>query len=232
MQVLISLITLIVMELVLGVDNIIFISILCAKLPPEYQGKARKMGLLLALLLRILLLIGITLIIGFNKPLITLFDIALSVKDFIMLGGGLFLMYKSIEEIHEKMEDADRTMELKTPKVLSLKSAVLQIVLLDLVFSFDSILTAVGMVQDNVTIMIVAVIISMVIMLFFAAVISNFINRHPGIKMLALAFLLMIGVLLLAEGVHFHIPKGYIYFAMGFGFLVEILKIKTRKKRS
>ena len=230
---LISLLTLVVMEIVLGIDNIIFISIICGKLPAGERNKARQTGMVLALLIRIVLLFCITWIIGFKEPFITILEMELSGKDLILLGGGLFLMYKSTVEIHEKMEEEpDAGLPDKDRDKLKLGHAIVQIILLDVVFSFDSILTAVGMVQDNLLIMVIAVVISMVIMIFFSGRVSDFVNRHPTVKMLALSFLLMIGMMLTAEGLHFHVPKGYIYFAMAFSLFVEMLNMRSRKKKT
>jgi predicted tellurium resistance membrane protein TerC len=227
----ISLFTLVIMEIVLGIDNIIFISILCGKLPKQEQGKARSLGLTMALVMRILLLFGITWIISFKEPLFTVFGFSLSVKDLILLAGGLFLMAKSTIEIHEKIEDKEEKEAAERAKKMSLMAVVVQITLLDIVFSFDSILTAVGMVENNVLIMILAVIISMIVMLLFSGNVSDFINKHPTVKMLALSFLLMIGMMLCAESLHFEIPKGYIYFAMFFSLLVEFLNMRARKHK-
>lgn len=225
-----SLLTLVLMEIVLGIDNIVFISILCDKLPVEQRAKARQLGLFMALLLRIFLLFGITWLIGFKEPLFALFGKEFSGKDLILLGGGLFLLYKSTVEIHHKVEEAGATEEmLSQKKKLKFGTAIFQILLLDMVFSVDSILTAVGMVQDNLAIMVIAVVISMVVMLFFSKHVSDFINRHPTVKMLALSFLLMIGLMLVAESMHFHVPKGYIYFAMAFSLFVEVLNIRSGK---
>jgi len=229
-EALISLLTLVLMEIILGIDNVIFISILCGRLPHNEQEKARKTGLFLALLFRIALLFGITWIIGFKEPLFNLFSVDFSGKDLILLGGGLFLLYKSTVEIHTKTEDEEDEV-LHNSKGLTVSKAIVQIILLDIVFSFDSILTAVGMVQDNLYIMGTAVVISMIIMMWFSRAVSNFINNNPTIKMLALSFLLMIGMMLVGEGLHFHIPKGYIYFAMSFSLFVELLNMRARKKR-
>lgn len=224
----ISLVTLIVMEIVLGIDNIIFISILTGKLPKEEQPTARRIGLSLALLMRIALLFALTWIMGLVKPLVTVMEFDLSGRDLILLFGGLFLMYKSTTEIHGKIE-GEEELENANVKRLKFSAAIFQIVLLDIVFSFDSILTAVGLV-DNLLIMIIAVIVSLIIMLLFSGRVSDFVNKHPTVKMLALSFLLMIGVLLVAEAFHFHVPKGYVYFAMAFSFFVEMLNIRLRKK--
>jgi predicted tellurium resistance membrane protein TerC len=224
---LISLATLILMEVVLGIDNIVFISILCGKLPPHQQEKARKLGLLLALLMRVALLFGITWIIKLTDPVVTLSGNDISWRDMILIGGGLFLLAKSTTEIHGKIEGGEE-ME-GTASSMGFAKAIVQIVLLDIVFSFDSILTAVGLV-DEIIIMIIAVVVSMIIMLAFAKYVSDFVNRHPTVKMLALSFLLMIGVLLVAEGFEVHVPKGYIYFAMAFSLFVEMLNLRMRKK--
>lgn len=223
----ISLLSLTLMEIVLGVDNIIFISILTGRLPEHQQKKARLIGLSLALIMRIALLFMITWLIGLSETLFTLFEHDFSGRDIILMLGGVFLIYKSVGEIHEKLEGAEK--EESEIKKLTMNTAIFQIVMLDIVFSFDSILTAIGLVQ-NVMIMVIAVIISMIIMIISSGRISSFINEHPTIKMLALAFLLMIGILLMVEGFHVHIPKGYIYFAMFFALLVELLNLKAKAK--
>jgi predicted tellurium resistance membrane protein TerC len=229
-----SLLTLTVMEVVLGIDNIIFISILSGRLPEENQAKARSIGLALALIIRIILLTIISWIVGSHKPLVhDLFGTGLdiSIRDLILLAGGLFLIYKSTMEIHEKLEGREDDSSSKVK--LGVVSAIFQIVLLDIVFSFDSILTAVGLVENpekDLLIMIIAVVISLAIMLMFSKPISDFVNQHPTVKMLALSFLLMIGILLVAEAFHKEIPKGYIYFAMTFSLLVEVLNMKVRGK--
>lgn len=234
-QGLISLATLTLMEVVLGIDNLLFISILSDKLPKASQGKARTIGLALALIMRVLLLWTISWIVGFSEPLISnIFGLGhdISVRDLILLSGGLFLIYKSTVEIHEKVEGEEAHVESK--KTLSLTSAIAQIVLLDIVFSFDSILTAIGLVDDptkDLAIMVIAVVISLVIMLLFAKPISDFVNNHPTIKMLALTFLLLIGILLVAEAFHQVIPKGYIYFSIAFSLFVEMLNMWSKKKQ-
>lgn len=225
---LISLLSLTLMEIVLGIDNIIFISILCNRLPENQQNKARNLGLALALIMRVALLFGITWLVSLTVPFVTIFEFDFTYRDVILMAGGLFLMYKSTTEIHHKLE-GDETDVSKSTKTYSFTSVILQIILLDIVFSFDSILTAVGLV-DNVMIMIVAVVISIGIMILAAGKISHFVNTHPTVKMLALSFLLLIGVLLLVEGFHVHVPKGYIYFAIFFSLLVEFLNLKMRKK--
>ena len=229
---LVSLVTLALLEIVLGIDNIVFISILSDRLSPENQGKARVTGLSLALIMRIILLFLISWIAGFTKPLVRdVFGMDISVRDAILFAGGLFLIYKSTFEIHSKLEGEEES--AKSQKSASIFSVVSQIVLLDIVFSFDSILTAIGLVENpekEVSIMVFAVVISMIVMLFFSKMISRFINQHPTIKMLALSFLLMIGVLLVTEAFHIHVPKPYVYFAMAFSLLVEFLNMRMRRK--
>lgn len=223
----ISLLTLTAMEIVLGIDNLVFISIVSQRLPKEQQSKARTIGLALALLFRVILLMLISWIIGLTAPLFTVLNHAVSGRDLILLGGGLFLIAKSTTEIHHKIEGGSGSS--KTAQGATFLGIITQIVLLDIVFSFDSVITAVGLVQ-SIPIMVIAVIISMIVMLIFAGSISNFIARHPTVKMLALAFLLMIGTLLFAEGFHFEVPKGYVYFAMAFSIFVEVLNIKVRSQ--
>lgn len=224
---LISFLSLTLMEIVLGIDNIIFISILTARLPAHHQNKGRMIGLGLALIIRIILLFALSWLIGLNKAIFTVFDFGVTGRDLILIGGGLFLIYKSTSEIHAKLEGSED--HTKNVKLLTLQSAIFQIIMLDIVFSFDSILTAIGLV-DEVYIMIAAVIIAMGVMIASARTISDFINRHPTLKMLALSFLLLIGVLLLVEGFHAHVPKGYIYFAIFFSLGVEVLNMRVRKK--
>ena len=225
---LIGLITLIVMEIVLGIDNIIFISILAGKLPANQQEKARKIGLFLALLIRIGLLFSISWIISLKEPLFSILDHGYSGRDLVLLFGGLFLMAKSTTEIHGKIKgEEDHTNP--NLKKLTLNAAIIQIIGLDVVFSFDSILTAVGLVNHILT-MVLAVIVSMLVMLAAAKSVSDFVNKHPTIKMLALSFLLMIGFMLTLEAFHQEVPKGYIYFAMAFSLIVELLNMRIRKK--
>lgn len=226
----ISFLTLCALEIVLGIDNLIFISILTNKLPKEKQAKARQLGLGLALIMRIGLLFSISWIMSLKTDLFTIGSVGISGRDIILILGGLFLIYKSVREIHEKVEDAHAT-EAELSKTNGFGAVIVQIILIDMVFSLDSVITAVGM-TDNVSVMIAAVIVSIVIMMLSASTISDFVNRHPAIKVLALAFLIMIGVALLAEGMDFHIPKGYIYFSMAFAIGVEVINIKigTRKK--
>jgi predicted tellurium resistance membrane protein TerC len=221
--------TLTVLELVLGIDNVIFISILAGKLPAEQQARARYIGLALALVMRVGLLFSLTWVMGLTAPLFTIFNYAISGRDLILLVGGLFLIGKSTHEIHGSLEGEEGHASRRT--YASFASVIIQIMLLDIVFSLDSVITAVGMV-DNIWIMIAAVVVSIVAMMLFAGSIGAFVQRHPTIKMLALAFLLLIGVTLIAEGLHQHIPKGYIYFAMAFSVVVEILNLRLRKSKT
>jgi|TARA_R110002049_G_scaffold67615_3_gene175561 predicted tellurium resistance membrane protein TerC len=223
----IALLTLTFLEIVLGVDNIIFISIVSNKLPENQQEKARKIGLSLALVFRIILLLGISYIVQFTQPIISIVGFKLSGRDLILFFGGLFLLFKSTMEIHHKIEGTPE--EIKANSTSSLKGVILQIVFLDIIFSFDSILTAVGLVKE-VSIMIIAVVISILIMMAFAGQISRFINKHPTLQVLALSFLMLIGFMLLVEGLHFEVPKGYIYFAVFFSLAVEIINMRVRKK--
>lgn len=234
--VLTALLTLTVLEIILGVDNIIFISIVSNKLPQHQQGKARTIGLLLAMVFRIILLLTITWIIKLTTPLFTIdfikkdgIPVGISWKDLILLAGGIFLIFKSTLEIHHKLEVASKPSVAKAPSAFS--AVILQIVMVDAVFSFDSILTAIGLV-DNVLIMIAAVVISMLIMIFFAGPISRFINKHATLQILALAFLIMIGMMLVAEGFHQEINKTYIYTAIAFSLIVELINMRLRKNRS
>jgi len=224
---LISLFTLTLLEIILGIDNIIFISIIAGKLPGSQQNRARKIGLVLAMLVRILLLLGIGLIIQSKNDLFTIAGNGISIRDLILLFGGLFLIGKTVSEIHGKLEGENE--EEEKSKVASFGVILVQIVLIDIVFSFDSILTAVGL-SDHVEIMIGAVIISMSVMMIYARRISVFINRRPTLKMLALSFLILIGLLLVAEAFDVHVPKGMVYFGMVFALGVEILNQKVRKK--
>ncbi len=224
----IGLLTLTVLEIVLGIDNIIFISILAGKLPPATQRRARQIGLSLAMLMRILLLLSLSWVIGLTKPLFGVAGFDVTGRALILIGGGLFLLAKSTHEIHNKLEGDDEHGSTRTAP--SLVSVLVQITLLDIVFSLDSVITAVGMV-DEIGVMIAAVILAVVVMMIFAGGISRFVDRHPTIKMLALSFLLLIGVNLIAEGVGFHIPKGYTYFSMGFAVFVEMLNLRMRNRR-
>ena len=223
----IALLTLTFLEIVLGIDNIIFISIVAGKLPKEEQRKARLIGLSLALIVRIILLMGITWLIGLTEPIITVYDFSLSWRDIILATGGLFLIAKSTSEIHHKVEGNAPEKEIKKPKAFS--NAIVQIVLLDIIFSFDSILTAVGL-TNQITLMIIAVIVSIIVMMFFAKAIGDFVNKHETLQILALSFLILIGFMLIVEGVHIHVPKGYIYFAVFFSLVVEVINIRARKK--
>jgi len=222
----ISLITLTVLEVVLGIDNVIFISILSGKLPLHEQPKARSLGLGAALLARVGLLCSIYWLIGLTKPFTQVLGHALSGKDLVLLLGGLFLLWKSVHEIHSSMEGPNQSP--KPGGQSSLRSVVLQIFVIDIVFSLDSVITAVGLAQQ-LEVMIAAVVLALGVMLFAAKPIGDFVNRHPTVKMLALAFLLMVGLMLVAEGLGQHIPKGYIYFAMAFSFAVEMLNLRAQK---
>lgn len=223
----IAFLTLSALEIVLGIDNVIFISILAGKLPKHQQGKARVIGLALAMIMRILLLLTISWMAGLTKPLITIFGHGLSGRDLILVVGGLFLVAKSTSEIHGKLEGAEG--HGPGASAASFAAVLIQIMLLDIVFSLDSVITAVGMV-NNIPVMIAAVIIAVIFMMFFSGPISRFVDEHPTIKMLALSFLLLIGVTLIADGFGQHISKGYIYFAMGFSVFVEVLNLKLIKK--
>ena len=223
----IAFLTLVALELVLGVDNVIFISILAGKLPQDQQQRARTTGILLAVVTRILLLFSLSWIIGLTEPLFNVLQFEISGRDIVLLIGGLFLIWKSVHEIHQKLEGEEG--HSSTRVQAAFWSVIIQIMLLDIVFSLDSVITAVGMV-DHIEIMVAAVIISAVVMVFTARPLANFVERHPTVKMLALSFLLLIGFTLIVEGLHQHIPKGYIYFAMGFSVLVELLNLRIRGK--
>lgn len=225
----ISLLTLTLLEIVLGIDNIIFISILAGKLPKAQQAKARTIGLALALITRILLLCMLFWLIHLTQDLFTLFGQGISGKDLILILGGLFLIAKSTHEIHAGLEGDEG--EKSTKAGATMTSVIIQIILIDIVFSLDSVITAVGLVQ-NIGVMIAAVVLAMIVMLLASGAISDFVNRHPTIKMLALSFLLLIGVVLVADGCGQHVSKGYIYFAMAFSVVVEMLNIKMRSKRA
>jgi len=225
----IAFITLVALELVLGVDNVIFISILAGKLPADQRTRARTTGISLAVVTRILLLLSLSWIISLEEPLFTLplLNVGISGHDLILLAGGLFLLWKSVHEIHDKLEGVEGHASARV--TATFWSVIVQIMLLDIVFSLDSVITAVGMV-DEIGIMIVAVIVAAIVMIFGAGAISRFVEEHPTIKMLALSFLLLIGFTLIVEGLHQHIPKGYIYFAMGFSVLVELLNLRLRAR--
>ena len=226
-QIWIAFLTLAVLELVLGIDNVIFISILSGKLPEKDQKRARLIGLSLALIMMVILLFSLTWVMGLVEPLFTVMGQTVSGRDLILLVGGLFLIFKSTNEIHGSLEGSEGDSSRKT--YAGFTGVIIQIMLLDIVFSLDSVITAIGMVS-NVWIMISAVVVSIIAMMLFAGSIGAFVQRHPTVKMLALAFLLLIGVTLIAEGMHQHISKGYIYFAMAFSVFVEVLNIRLRKK--
>ncbi|MBA2718409.1 MAG: TerC family protein [Chloroflexi bacterium] len=226
----ISLATLAVLEIVLGIDNVIFISILVQRLPPERRDQARLVGLGLAAGMRILLLLTISWIIGLTQPLVSLFGRDFSWRDAILIGGGLFLLYKATTEIHESLEGAEGEGEAAGGKAASFGAIIFQIVLLDIVFSIDSVLTAVGLV-DEIAIMVAAVLISVGVMIFASRPLSRFVHEHPSVKMLALSFLLLIGATLIADGFGLHIDKAFIYSAMGFSVFVEALNLRRRSRK-
>lgn len=225
----VALITLTALEIVLGIDNIIFISILAGKLPQHQQQKARTIGLALAMITRIALLFSLTWIMRLTEPLFTVLAQEISGRDLILIVGGLFLLAKSTMEIHEKLEGEEEADAVRAGARFT--SVIIQIMFLDIVFSLDSVITAIGMV-DNLSVMVAAVVIAVGFMMFFAGAISNFVERHPTVKMLALSFLLMIGLALIGEGFDMHIPKGYIYFAMAFSVFVEMLNLRLRRGRA
>jgi predicted tellurium resistance membrane protein TerC len=222
----IGFVTLAVLEIVLGIDNVVFISILAGKLPAEQRARARRLGLGMAMVMRILMLLAISWIVRLTDPLFTVLGQEISGRDLVLLIGGLFLLGKATHEIHDKLEGEEGGASARVAP--SFVSVIVQITLLDIVFSLDSVITAVGMVQQ-VGVMIAAVVVAVAFMMFFAGAISGFVERHPTVKMLALSFLLMIGVMLIAEGLGHHIPKGYVYFSMAFSVFVEALNIRLRK---
>lgn len=222
-----SLAALTALEIVLGIDNLIFLSIVASRLPVHQQNAARKIGLSLALIMRLALLAGIAWIVGLTQPIFTVFEFAVSWRDIIMLGGGLFLLAKGTLEIHHTMEDEHEEGGRATT---GFAAAIVQIVLLDIVFSLDSVITAVGM-ADHLSVMVTAVVISMIVMLVAAKPVADFVTRHPTVKMLALAFLVLVGTMLVAEGLHFHVPRAYIYFAIAFSAGVEALNLLARRRR-
>lgn len=224
----IGLITLTALEIVLGIDNIVFISILAGKLPEQKQARARQVGLSLALFTRIALLFSLAWIIGLMEPIFSVLDHSISGRDLILIGGGLFLLAKSTREIHDKLEGEEGHASARIKP--SFTSVIIQILLLDIIFSLDSVITAVGMVRQ-LGVMIAAIIIALIIMLISADAISNFVNQRPTIRILALSFLLLIGATLMMEGLHLQIPKGYIYFAMGFSIFVEMINQRVRAHR-
>lgn len=235
---LIALVSLAMLEIVLGIDNLVFIAVLAAKLPPEQQNKARQLGLAAALVTRLLLLFAIKWILGLNEPIFSLSELGLpaswlgeetrefSVRDLILLGGGLFLIAKATFEIHDKLEGEHEKKSVQ--RAAGFASVIFQIMLLDIVFSLDSVITAVGMVRE-IWIMVAAMFITVGVMLVFAGPVSNFVHRHPTMKILALSFLILIGVMLVAEGFGQHIERGYVYFAMGFSLVVELINMRVRK---
>jgi len=220
-----SLLTLTALEIVLGIDNLIFIAILAAKLPPERQKMARNLGLGLALVTRLALLFTLSWLAGLTAPLFTVLGEGISWRDIVLIGGGLFLMAKAVLEIHHKVEAAQE--DAPRPVAAGFTGVVIQIALIDIVFSFDSVITAVGMAQ-HIEVMVAAIIISIAVMILAAGPVTRFIDRHPTIKMLAVAFLILMGTMLVADGIGFHIPKGYIYFAMAFGCMIEGLNMLVR----
>ena len=223
----IALLTLTVLEIVLGIDNIVFISILAGKLKADLRERARKIGLSLAMFIRVALLLSITWVMGLTAPLFATFGQEISGRDLILIIGGLFLLAKSTHEIHDKLEGAEAHGTARA--AASFSGVIIQILLLDIVFSLDSVITAVGMAED-IAVMVIAVVIAVGVMLVSAGAISEFVERHPTVKMLALSFLLLIGVSLIAEGLEQHIPKGYIYFAMAFSVFVELVNLRVRAK--
>ncbi len=227
-EALLGVLTLTVMEIVLGIDNIIFIAIIANKLPKHQQPKARRIGLTLALVVRVAFLLGITTLIKFKDPLFTVFDIPLSGKDLILMGGGIFLVIKSLMEILEKLSTHEKEKVLNAKNAMS--AIIMQIVLIDIVFSFDSILAAVALVKE-VEIMIAAVVVSMIIMMLFSGPIADYINKRPSLQILALSFLVLIGVMLFTEAIHHPLEKEYIYSAVVFALLVELVNLKMEKNQ-
>jgi predicted tellurium resistance membrane protein TerC len=223
----VALLTLTFLEIVLGIDNIIFISLITNKLPLHRQRTIRNIGLLLAMLFRSLLLLTISFFIRLTNPLFTIAEHAVSVRDLVLIGGGLFLIVKSITEIHQKMEGEEHKVKVSIKQ--SVASVLVQIVMLDLIFSFDSILTAIGL-TDQIPLMIIAIILAILVMMIFAGAVSRFINAHPTLQVLALSFLILIGFMLVIDGLHYHVPKGYIYFAVFFSLIVEVLNMRIRKQ--
>jgi predicted tellurium resistance membrane protein TerC len=222
---LLALVTLTVLEIVLGVDNVIFISILSGRLPAADQARARRLGLFAAMLMRIALLLSIVWVVRLTAPLLTIAGRGISGRDLILIGGGLFLLAKATIEIHERLEGEERGSTTRTAP--SFAAVIAQVMALDIVFSLDSVITAVGM-ADDISIMVVAVILSVAIMALSAGAVSGFVSRHPTVKVLALSFLLLIGISLIGDGLGMHIPKGYIYFAMGFSVFVEMINLRVR----
>jgi predicted tellurium resistance membrane protein TerC len=223
----VALATLTALEIVLGIDNIIFLSILVGRLPPERRQRARILGLAMAMGTRIALLLSLTWMMGLTTPLVTVMEQAISWRDVILIGGGAFLLFKATREIHDSLEGAEG--EMKAVAAASFGAVLIQIAIIDIVFSLDSVITAVGLVR-MVPVMVIAIVLAVIVMMFAAKPLSDFVDAHPTVKMLALSFLIMVGVALIAEGFEFHIPKGYIYFAMAFSVGVEMLNIQVRKR--
>jgi predicted tellurium resistance membrane protein TerC len=223
----IALTTLVALEIVLGIDNIIFISILVGRLPPKDRELARRLGIGFAMLTRLALLFSLSWIIGLTDPWFTILGEQISGRDIVLIGGGMFLLFKSTKEVHASLEGDEGHIEAKVAD--SMVSTIIQIGILDIVFSLDSVITAVGLV-DHLSIMVIAIVIAVVVMMFSARPVGDFIDKHPTLKMLALSFLMMIGLTLIVEGFDVHVPKGYIYFAMAFSIFVEIMNIQLRKR--
>ncbi len=225
-----ALITLTVLEIILGIDNIIFIAILAGRLPEKQQEKGRRLGLIMAMLTRILLLFSITFVMRLTKPLFTVFEHGISGHDIILFGGGLFLMAKATLELHDSLE-GEEAHDVGVAKVAaSFGSVIFQIMIFDIVFSLDSVITAIGL-ADHLIIMVLAIMIAVIFMIFLAGTVSKFVDEHPTFKILALSFLLLIGLALMGESMSLHIPKGYIYFAMGFSVFIEVMNMKLRRKK-
>jgi predicted tellurium resistance membrane protein TerC len=225
---LIALVTLTSLEIVLGIDNIVFVVVVTNKLPEAVRTKARRLGIGLAMVTRIVLLLAISAIMGLTAPLFTILNHTVSGRDIVLLAGGLFLLAKATHEIHDKLEESGAARDMVRASY-SYTSAIIQITLLDMVFSLDSVITAVGMAQ-HVTVMVAAIVIAVAVMLFFAGPVSAFVSNHPTVQMLAFSFLLLVGIFLMAEGMHKHIDRGYIYFAMAFSLFVEFLNLRVKKK--
>ena len=223
----IALASLTAIEIVLGIDNIVFISILAGRLPPAQRDKARVIGLALAMVTRILLLLSLTWLLGLTRPLFEILDHVVSSRDLILISGGLFLLAKSTLEIHQQLEGGEERVSPAAPKTFM--SVIIQIALLDIIFSLDSVITAIGLAK-RIPVMVIAIVVAVIMMMIMARSIGSFVDRHPTIRMLALSFLILIGVALIGDGLQFHIPKGYIYFAMAFSLGVEVLNMKLRKR--
>ncbi|MBN8523918.1 MAG: TerC family protein [Planctomycetes bacterium] len=230
-EVAIAVLTLTALEIVLGIDNIVFISVLTGRLPPELRPKARRTGLLLAMVMRILLLLSVSWIMSLTRPLVEIAGFGLTGQRLILLAGGAFLLYKSVKEIHHKVEGHVEQQDGAAAVKATMGAVLVQIALIDLVFSLDSVITAVGM-TTNIPAMIIAVVSSVMVMMWAAGPIGDFVERHPAVKILALAFLILIGVMLIAEGLGQHMQKGYIYFAMAFALVVELLQIRMQKNQA